>query len=121
MERLEGVERRLMLIETIAKQQKVIEKQQKELENLKMAKSSKVKIIEILTLSSNPVLHNTETKITEFDSFEEYLNLMAVGRSGFPVHFKVLNREKNIAAKEVKATIINANNDEVYQLLAKVL
>ncbi|MFA1509879.1 hypothetical protein ACDN41_11685 [Priestia aryabhattai] len=62
-----------------------------------------------------------KTRITEFESFEEYLNLMAIQRTGFPDCYKLHERQYNIEKEEVIAIITDVDEDCRYELFAKVI
>jgi hypothetical protein len=80
-----------------------------------------VKIFEYLRRCKNPHVGNCKTRIAEFESFEEYLNLMAVQRTGMPMFYKLLNRSYDISKQEVMALIIDVKEDISYELFAKVI
>jgi hypothetical protein len=80
-----------------------------------------VKIFEYLRRCKNPHVGNCRTRISEFESFEEYLNLMAVQRTGMPVCYKLLQRTYDVNKQEVMALIIDVNEDTLYELFAKVI
>lgn len=80
-----------------------------------------VKIFEYLRRCKNPHVGNCKTRVAEFDSFEEYLNLMAVQRTGMPICYKLLKRTFDEKKQEVMALIIDVNENMPYELFAKVI
>ena len=69
---------------------------------------------------SNPTLHY-KTRIAEFESFGEYLNLMAVQRTGIPDCYRLHERRYDIEKEEVVAVITDVDEDSRYELFAKVI
>ena len=62
-----------------------------------------------------------KTRIAEFESFGEYLNLMAVQRTGFPDCYKLHERKYDIKNEEVIAIITDWDEGNRYELFAKVI
>lgn len=80
-----------------------------------------VKILEYKYRSKNDNIHTIETRVFEFKDFGEYLNLQAVGRTGFPKYYKVLERSYDIKKEEVLTFIHDHIEGKSYRLFAKVI
>lgn len=80
-----------------------------------------VKILEYKYRNGNDNVHNTESRIVEFKDFKKYLNLQAVGRTGFPKYYKVLSRSYNLEKLEVLSHIHDDVEGKSYRMFAKVL
>lgn len=91
------------------------------LKGVQTMKNKQVTILEVIIPVKNSNLHTIQTRVSEFDSLKEYLNLQAVGRTGLPNMFRLLNRQHDVAKQEVFTTLIDANDNEVYKNFAKVI
>jgi hypothetical protein len=66
-----------------------------------------VKILEYMypTNKQNANVRDIECRISEFDSFEEYLNLQAVNRTNFPEYYRLGTRTYDLQKQECLSTI----------------
>jgi hypothetical protein len=80
-----------------------------------------VTILEYKYSSKSDHIKKTRTRIAEFESFKEYLNLMAVERTGMPKFYKLLSRSYDIENEEVLFTIYDVEDKNTYKIFAKVI
>ncbi|MCA1021563.1 hypothetical protein [Halobacillus litoralis] len=80
-----------------------------------------VRILEYKYRGRGEHLRDTDTRLSEFKSFEEYLNLIAVGKTGMPKYYKTLSRSFDPDKKEVLFKIHDDIENKSYKIFAKVV
>ncbi|MCR4362043.1 hypothetical protein NUG13_11960 [Bacillus subtilis] len=80
-----------------------------------------VKILEYLYKEKSEHIGMTQSRISEFKSFEDYLYMMYAERTGLPEFYKLLSRSCDADKEEVLAKIYVPEEDAVYRIFAKVL
>jgi hypothetical protein len=80
-----------------------------------------IKVLEYKYRNGNDNVGNTETRISEFKDFDEYLNLQAVGKTGFPKYFKLIARSYNLEKQEVLTHLHDDIEGKSYRMFSKVI
>jgi len=78
-----------------------------------------MKIMQVIIRKKNPHIRNCITSIDEYESFGEYLNLMAVERIELPFFYKIIERSYSIEEQKVLANIYDKENDISYTWFAQ--